>query len=202
MQRPLVSKAQQQTHLERKQQCRKIHVLEQTLQTSKKELKSYISLCPALTLSCCCQTQNDLTYLALNIFTVPLCFKVNKNKSWWDLQMSSFSFIYTMSEGFWNLCCINFFCWLKKSWLTERVVEGVCNRWIPLALEEGQACRCHVLLVLSVEIHRLERALHQRVAEEQKPHVLRFYSCFKLPVLTVDTNGSTYTADREDLISG
>lgn len=107
-----------------------------------------------------------------------------------------------MSKGFQTSCCINILCLLDETRLTECVVEGVCNRWIPLALEEGQACRCHVLLVLSVEIDCLKSALHQRVAEEEKQHVLRFFRCIKLPIITVETNGSAHTANRDYLLSG
>lgn len=45
-------------------------------------------------------------------------------------------------------------------------MESVGNRFIPLALEEGQACRRHVVLMLAVEIDGLERAMDQGVAEE------------------------------------
>lgn len=47
-------------------------------------------------------------------------------------------------------------------------MEGVGDRFIPLALEEGQTCRCHIVLVLSVEVQRLECAIHQRMAVEER----------------------------------
>lgn len=51
-------------------------------------------------------------------------------------------------------------------------MEGVGNRLVPLALEEGQACWRHVVLVLSVEINGLKGAVNQRVAEEGRRHGL------------------------------
>lgn len=50
-------------------------------------------------------------------------------------------------------------------------MEGVGNRFIPLALEEGQACWSHFVLVLSVEIQRLECAIHQRMAMEERQQI-------------------------------
>ena len=40
--------------------------------------------------------------------------------------------------------------------LTKRVVEGVGDRLVPLALEEAQTGWGHGVLVLPVEVHRLE----------------------------------------------
>ena len=51
-------------------------------------------------------------------------------------------------------------------------MKGVGDRFIPLALEEGQTRRCHVILVLSVEIQRLECAIHQRMAREERQQQL------------------------------
>lgn len=51
-------------------------------------------------------------------------------------------------------------------------MKGAGDRLVPLALEEGQACRCHVVLVLSVEIQRLERPLHQGMAVDKRQRKL------------------------------
>lgn len=48
--------------------------------------------------------------------------------------------------------------------LTECVVEGIGDRFIPLALEEGETYWRHAVLVLSVEIQSLECAIGQRMA--------------------------------------
>lgn len=53
------------------------------------------------------------------------------------------------------------------SWLTERVVKGVGDRFVPLALEEGQTRGGHVVLVLSVEVQRLKRTILQRMTEKE-----------------------------------
>lgn len=72
------------------------------------------------------------------------------------------------------LCQFFFFCKLSQGHntsfvrLTECVVKGVGDRFVPLTLEEGQACRRHVVLVLSVEIQRLERAILQRMAVDER----------------------------------
>ena len=58
------------------------------------------------------------------------------------------------------------------AWLTECVVKGVGDRFIPQALEEGQTHRCHVILVLSVEIQRLKCAIHQRMARESQQELI------------------------------
>lgn len=72
--------------------------------------------------------------------------------------------------------------------LTERVVEGVGDRFIPLALEEGQACGGQMVLVLSVEIHRFECTICQRVAVEGRQR--------RLSVLVQSRErGKVYTAE-------
>lgn len=54
-------------------------------------------------------------------------------------------------------------------------MKGVGDRFIPLALEEGQACRRHVVLVLPVEINRLKRTLHQRMAVDERYHMISVF---------------------------
>ena len=46
-----------------------------------------------------------------------------------------------------------------RAGLTQRVVEGAGDRRVPLALEEAQAGGGHGVLVLPVEVHRLEGAV-------------------------------------------
>lgn len=56
--------------------------------------------------------------------------------------------------------------------LTQCVVKGVGDRFIPLALEEGKTGGRHVVLVLSVEIQSLEGAIRQRVAAKGRKFAL------------------------------
>lgn len=51
--------------------------------------------------------------------------------------------------------------------LTEGVVKGAGDRFIPFALEKRQTCRCDALLVLSVEIHCFERTVCQRMTTQK-----------------------------------
>lgn len=54
-------------------------------------------------------------------------------------------------------------------------MEGVSDRFIPLALEEGQARRGQIVLVRSVEIQRFECTICQRVAAEGRQRELSVF---------------------------
>lgn len=57
-------------------------------------------------------------------------------------------------------------------------MKGVSDRLVPLTLEEGQARRGHGILVLPVELNRLERPLLQTVAEHANTGSNRQHSMF------------------------